>query len=108
MHSTLRAAFIAVFVLLIPFGAVRTAEQNGKWWRDNLAGPDSSSYVDLDQIKKSNVAELEVAWTYPYAAAGFNPIVVDDVVYVRAGTARWSRWMRRRARRSGSTKGSTA
>ena len=82
MHSTLRAAFIAVFVLLITLGAVRTAEKNGKWWRDNLAGPDSSNYVDLDQIKKSNVSELEVAWTYPYAAGGFNPIVVDDVVYV--------------------------
>ena len=82
VHSTLRAAFIAVFVLLITLGAVRTAEKNGKWWRDNLAGPDSSNYVDLDQIKKSNVSELEVAWTYPYAAGGFNPIVVDDVVYV--------------------------
>ena len=82
VHSTLRAAFIAVFVLLVTLGAVRTAEKNGKWWRDNLAGPDSSNYVDLDQIKKSNVSELEVAWTYPYAAGGFNPIVVDDVVYV--------------------------
>ena len=82
VHSTLRAAFIAVFVLLITLVAVRTAEKNGKWWRDNLAGPDSSNYVDLDQIKKSNVSELEVAWTYPYAAGGFNPIVVDDVVYV--------------------------
>ena len=36
----------------------------------------------LDQIKKSNVNQLEVAWTYPYAAGGFNPIVVDDVMYV--------------------------
>ena len=87
VHSTLRAAFIAVFVLLIPIGAVRTAEQNGKWWRDNLAGPDSSNYLDLDQIKKSNVSELEVAWTYPYAASGFNPIVVDDVVYVMGRNA---------------------
>ena len=41
-----------------------------------------------DQIKKSNVNQLEVAWTYPYAAAGFNPVVVDDVMYVRAGMDR--------------------
>ena len=81
MKPTLRHSFIALFVLLT-LGAVRTAERNGKWWQDNLAGPDSSNYVDLDQIKKSNIDQLEVAWTYPYAAGGFNPIVVDDAVYV--------------------------
>ena len=81
MHPHLRAACFALLVLLT-LGAVRTAERNGKWWQDNLAGPDSSNYVDLDQIKKSNVDELEVAWTYPHAAGGFNPIVVDDTVYV--------------------------
>jgi quinoprotein glucose dehydrogenase len=80
MQPDLRAAFIALFVLLF-LGSVRT-EKNGKWWHDNLGGPDSSNYVDLDQIKKSNVDELEVAWAYPYAAGGFNPIVVDDTVYV--------------------------
>jgi outer membrane protein assembly factor BamB len=61
---------------------VSSAQGNSKWWRDNQAGPDSSSYVDLDQIKKSNVTQLEVAWTYPYAAAGFNPIMVDDLLFV--------------------------
>jgi quinoprotein glucose dehydrogenase len=70
-----------VSALLIT-AAVSTAGRSSKWWVDNLAGPDSSNYVDLDQIRKSNVGELEAAWTYPYAAAGFNPIVVDDVVYV--------------------------
>jgi quinoprotein glucose dehydrogenase len=81
MRQTLRAASIALFVLLT-LGAVWTAERNGKWWYDNLGGPDSSNYVDLDQIRKSNVDQLEVAWTYPYAAGGFNPIVVDDTVYI--------------------------
>ena len=81
MQPHLRTGFIALFVLLF-LGSVRTDEKNGKWWHDNLAGPDSSNYVDLDQIKKSNVDEMEVAWTYPYAAGGFNPIVVDDTVYV--------------------------
>ena len=32
--------------------------------------------------RRSNVGQLEVAWFYPYATAGFNPIVVDDVMYV--------------------------
>src|SRR5205814_1107000 len=39
------------------------------------------AYADLDQIKKSNVQQLDVAWNYPYASPGFNPVVVDDVVY---------------------------
>ena len=81
MQPDLRAALIALFVLLF-LGSVRSDEKNGKWWHDNLGGPDSSNYVDLDQIKRSNVDEMEVAWTYPYAAGGFNPIVVDDTVYV--------------------------
>jgi quinoprotein glucose dehydrogenase len=81
MQPDLRAAFAAFFALLF-LGSVRTAEKKGNWWHDNLGGPDSSNYVDLDQIKKSNVDELEVAWTYPYAAGGFNPIVVDDTVYI--------------------------
>src|SRR4029450_9244704 len=42
----------------------------------------SSNFVDLDQIKKSNVGQLEVAWSYPYASPGFNPVVVDDVMYL--------------------------
>lgn len=81
MRRTIRRVCIAMAALLIT-AAVSTVERNAKWWGDNLAGPDSSNYVDLDQIKPSNVDELEVAWSYPYAAGGFNPIVVDDVVYV--------------------------
>jgi quinoprotein glucose dehydrogenase len=57
------------------------AARSGQWWWDNLAGPDSSSYIAVDQIKRTNVSQLQVAWTYPYATAGFNPIVVNDVIY---------------------------
>ena len=56
--------------------------RSGKWWWDNLHGPDSSNFVDSDQINKSNVGELEIAWYYPYAQTGFNPIVVDNVMYL--------------------------
>ncbi len=40
----------------------------------------------LKQIDKSNVAELEVAWTFPSGERSFvfNPIVVDGVMYVLA------------------------
>jgi quinoprotein glucose dehydrogenase len=62
--------------------SVAIASRTTKWWSDNLHGPDSSNYVDSDQIKKSNVNQLEVAWFYPYAQSGFNPIVVDNVMYL--------------------------
>jgi quinoprotein glucose dehydrogenase len=82
MTSGIRFAVVMAGLVVMTVGAVATAAVNGKWWRDNLAGPDSSNFVDLDQIKKTNVNQLEVAWTYPYATAGFNPVVVDDVMYV--------------------------
>jgi glucose dehydrogenase len=74
------AGLAAGLVAITAVGA-GTAARSGRWWWDNLAGPDSSNYVDVDQIKKSNVSQLAVAWTYPYASSGFNPIVVDDVLY---------------------------
>ncbi|MEP6602238.1 MAG: PQQ-binding-like beta-propeller repeat protein, partial [Nitrospirota bacterium] len=63
------------------------AEQNHKQWKDYGGGPDSSHFVALDQIKKSNVSQLQVAWVYPTEdnhAYLFNPIVVDNVMYVLA------------------------
>jgi quinoprotein glucose dehydrogenase len=81
MRLIRRSVSIAIAVLLAT-SAVSTLQSDAKWWSDNLAGPDSSNYIDLDQITKSNVGDLEVAWTYPYATAGFNPIVVNDSVYV--------------------------
>jgi quinoprotein glucose dehydrogenase len=77
-----RAAFSLIAALLaVAASAAVWAARNPKWWADNLGGPESAAYVDLDQIRKSNVNQLEVAWTYPYASPGFNPIVVDDVIY---------------------------
>jgi glucose dehydrogenase len=50
-----------------------------------LGGSDSSQYSSLDQIDKSNVSMLGVAWTYPTSENySFNPIVVEDVMYVIA------------------------
>ncbi len=56
-------------------------------WSQYGGAPDSSQYSALTQINRSNVKQLHVAWRY---AAGdtneylFNPLVVDDVVYVMA------------------------
>jgi len=71
-------------VVIVAIGVAGTiaASRSNKWWWDNLGGPDSSNFVGSDQIRKSNVGQLEVAWFYSYATAGFNPIVVDDVMYL--------------------------
>ena len=44
-------------------------------------GLDSSNFYPFEQITKSNVGQLEVAWFYPYAAPTFSPVFADDVLY---------------------------
>ena len=61
--------------------------QDYKGWRDYGGGPDNSKFVPLTQITKANVNRLGVAWSYPTQDSNvyvFNPIVVDDVMYVLA------------------------
>ena len=55
-------------------------------WEHYAGGPRASQYSALDQINKSNVANLEVAFSFPVGQRSFvfNPIVVDDVMYVLA------------------------
>jgi quinoprotein glucose dehydrogenase len=52
-------------------------------WRDYAGGPESSRFVAAKQITKSNVSQLQVAWTYPSGQTDFNPLVVRGVVYGR-------------------------
>src|SRR4029453_17795237 len=78
MHR--RSLLVVALVVLVTITAP-SADRSDKWWWDYGGGPSSSHFVDLDQIKKSNVSQLDVAWFYPHGATGFNPIVVDDVMY---------------------------
>jgi quinoprotein glucose dehydrogenase len=55
-----------------------------KEWPDYAGSPEGTRYVDLKQITKANVDKLDVAWTYPYAETGFNPIVAHGIVYTKA------------------------
>ncbi len=42
-----RAAFpVMLSVLVVAVCVVVAAERSGKWWSDNLGGPDSSNFVD--------------------------------------------------------------
>src|SRR5580698_9611211 len=56
-------------------------------WTDYLGGPDSAQYSALKQINKSNVSQLQIAWTYPTGdknSYDFNPVIVDGVMFVQA------------------------
>src|SRR3954454_9257006 len=73
MSWTLRSASV-------PGGAAHTT------WSDYLGAPDSAQYSALSQVNKSNVGQMEQAWFYPAGnngfRFGFNPLVVDNVMYV--------------------------
>src|SRR5437763_16737476 len=54
-------------------------------WTAYGGGAHSSQYSALDQINKSNVSQLQVAWTFPVTGTViFNPLVVDGVMYLQA------------------------
>ena len=53
-------------------------------WSSYGGSPDQSRYSSLKQIDTSNVARLEVAWTYDTGEAGglqTQPIVVDGILF---------------------------
>jgi glucose dehydrogenase len=54
-------------------------------WTGYGGGSHSSQYSALDQINKSNVSRLEVAWTFRVTGTVvFNPLVVDDMMFLQA------------------------
>src|SRR6478735_8070950 len=58
-----------------------------KTWTQYGGSADQSKFVDLQQFTKKNVQQLEVSWTYPTKdnlSYRYNPIVIDDVMYVLA------------------------
>src|ERR1700688_4291679 len=59
-----------------------------KTWKQYGGGADQSHYMDLKQITRENVKQLQIIWNYADPAGGrgnfFNPIVVDGVMYVVA------------------------
>ena len=83
---------VAVIGWQIAAGGVETSPQTSSpvrstSWRDYGGSPDSSKFVALEQIDKSNVGKLTVAWTYPAGDTlnyQMNPIIVDNVMYVLA------------------------
>jgi quinoprotein glucose dehydrogenase len=61
--------------------------QDHKTWSDYSGASDSAQYSALRQVNRANVTKLKVAWTFPTgdnAKYDFNPLVVDDTMYVLA------------------------
>jgi quinoprotein glucose dehydrogenase len=75
----------AVSTLAVGVVAVASLAQssNDKWWPGYGNGADNSRYFSSRQINKTNVSQLQVAWTYPYGDTGSAPIVVRGVIYGR-------------------------
>ena len=81
-------AVAAPSLLLLAHGAPREPVPPGREWRTHGGDPGHTQFSPLDQIDTSNVARLEVAWTYTTGDARegrtqiqCNPIVVDGVLY---------------------------
>ena len=82
--STLKGLLLGCLAWCAAFPA---SGQNYKTWSDYGGGLDAAQYSALGQINRSNVNRLEVAWVYPTGDGRkyvFNPLVVDDLVFVLA------------------------
>ena len=79
---------VAILTCAFVFGGFsRTPNGIYEGWRDYGGAADSSQYSALIQITRSNVNNLQIAWTYPTGDSNrysFNPIVVDGLMYVLA------------------------
>lgn len=79
--------FFSCGIALWKKGSGNAIDQQHKEWKDYGGGPDHSKFVDLKQITKSNVGQLDIAFVYPTSdnfTYRFNPIIVDNVMYVLA------------------------
>ena len=78
-----RATLLAACTL-----AGRAAEDlQHRSWSDYGGGPDSSKFVVMSDITKANVAQLEVAWSYPTGddrSYLFSPVVDNGIMYLLA------------------------
>jgi glucose dehydrogenase len=73
----------AMMLLLAGVTGLSVSGQEPREWRDYAGGPDSSRFVAAKQITRSNVTQLQVAWTYPSGQTDFNPLVAGGVIYGR-------------------------
>ena len=80
---------ILLFVMSQFGSALQKQPREQANWNWDVYGGEAADahYVPLTQINKSNVNQLQIAWTYPVqdeVSYRFNPLEVDGVVYVLA------------------------
>ena len=86
---------LSITILIITASCGKNVDRN-RIWSVYKADNQSSSYADLNVINRTNVSQLEVAWTfYPNDARGnrignseCNPIIVDGTMYVTSARHR--------------------
>ena len=74
-------------LILLPLAAMACAAAQAGQWPDYGGTPDQSKYVVTPDITRQSLARLEVEWIYPTGderAYQFNPVIVDNVMYVLA------------------------
>ena len=71
----------------MPLALLLFFAQDHAKWSDYGGAPDAAQYSSLHQIDRTNVSRLRPAWTYStgdHLRYAFNPLVVDNVMYVMA------------------------
>jgi glucose dehydrogenase len=85
--ATLSTALVGLMAVGVVLAQSAGPGQPYTQWTAYGGGAHSAQFSSLNQINASNVSQLQVAWTYPVTGTiTFNPIVVDNVMYVQ-GTA---------------------
>ena len=96
MHKPIPLARYIVIVSLIA-GLLATSckkvdpQGSGADWAFYLGHPSSSQYSTLDQINRSNVGQLEVAWSYDTGEQDMyqtNQLIVDGILYAATPNSR--------------------
>ena len=84
-----RGLGLATAVLAVASGAGRAQDSIPEGdWRNINRDAAATRFSPLDDINRSNVAQLREAWSYPFRS--FNtavPLVIDGTMYVPAGSA---------------------
>jgi quinoprotein glucose dehydrogenase len=86
LASSLRLPFPLGALLTVTIAAIAPGQNHGTW-RDYGGASDAAQYSSLNQIDRSNVKQLEIAWSYPTGDNNkyfFNPVEAGGVLYVLA------------------------
>jgi len=87
----LRLGLPLVALSLIPACRKADPDAAGEDWAYYLGHPSSSQYSTLEQINKSNVGELEIAWAFDTGDRDMyqtNNLVVDGILYTATPASR--------------------